>query len=176
MSVPDDLPYPTSSLSTLSTTLGPVATGVFVHKNKSQIIGTDEEIYNSTFVHDDDLNDTQEIARETVTMEEDAESAEMTLGTLHTNPSVLKSIQPVICTSALKTNINTISGDGLTSCKFTLDSTGLSWDSNDTSLYFSSSKTFRIRFIEKDGSTPSKLLIEGYSGSEYIIKHEITST
>jgi len=176
MASPNDIPYSTSSLSTLSTTLGPVASGVFVHKNKSQIIGSEDEIYNSTYVHDEVADETQEIARETVTMEADASSAEMTLGTLHTNPSTLKSIEPVICTSALKTNINAYSVDGTTSTKFTLDSSGLSWDSQDTSLYFSDNKTFRIRFIEKDGSIPSKLLIEGYSGTEYVIKHEITSS
>ena len=176
MSTPNDIPYSTSSLSSLSTTLGPVASGVFVHKNKNQVLSTEDEIYNSTYVHDEVLNETQEIAIETVTMEGDSSASNMTLGTLHTNPSNLKSIESVISTSASKTDINSFSGDGTTATKFTFDSSGLSWDSEDTSLYFSDNKTFRIRFIESDGSIPSKLLIEGYSGTEYVIKHEITSS
>ena len=83
MSTPEELPFSDSSLSTLTTSLGVVSTGVIVHKNKTQIIGSDDEVYNSTYVHDEILNDTQEIARETVTMEPDGSSAHFTMGVLH---------------------------------------------------------------------------------------------
>ena len=100
MSTPEDLPFSTSSLSSLTTTLGVVSSGLFIHKNKSQIIGTDDEVYSSTYVHDEVTNDTQEISRDSVTMEGDGSSATFTMGVLHTNTSNLKSIESVINTSA----------------------------------------------------------------------------
>jgi len=163
MSTPEELPFSNSNLSSLTTSLGVVSTGVIVHKNKTQIIGSDDEVYNSTYVHDELLNDTQEISRESVTMESD-------VGVLHTNSSNLKSIEPIINTSAKKTTIKSFSTNGLSSANISFDSSGMFWNTDDSALYFSENRTFRIRYI-------SKTLIEGWNSSisEYVIKHEITS-
>ena len=177
MSTPEELPFSDSSLSTLTTSLGVVSTGVIVHKNKTQIIGSGDEVYNSTYVHDEILNDTQEIARETVTMEPDGSSANFTMGVLHTNSSNLKSIEPIVKTSAKETTIKSFSTDGLSSANISFDSSGMFWNTDDSALYFSENRTFRIRYISKDDSNPSRLLIEGWNSSmsEYVIKHEISS-
>lgn len=170
MSTPEDPPYP--STVALASTLASASTGVFIHKHKHQIITDSEsEIYNSTYVHDDVLDTSTEIARERVSMEEDGSSAKLTLGVLHTNTSSLKQIQSVICTDATNTVIS--STDGSSSCNLTLDGS-ISWDTDDASLYLSSNKSFRIRFIETDGLVPSRLVIEGYSvtASDYLPKAE----
>ena len=168
--LPEDPPYP--STVALSSTLGSASTGIFIHKHKHQIITDDEnEIYNSTYVHDDVLDTSTEIARERVSMETDGSSAKLTLGVLHTNTSSLQQIQSVICTEASKTVIS--SSDGSSSCNVTLDGS-ISWNQDDSSLYLSANKSFRIRFVESDGIVPSRLVIEGYSVSEssYLPKAE----
>lgn len=170
MSTPEDPPY--SSTALLASTLAPVSTGVFVHKHKHQIITDSEnEVFNSTYVHDTDLDTSTEIARERVSMEEDATSAKLTLGVLHTNTSSLQQIQSVVCTDASQTVIS--STDGSSSCNLTLDGS-ISWDTDDASLYLSTDKSFRIRFVESDGIVPSRLVIEGYSTveSDYLPKAE----
>jgi len=177
MSTPEELPFSNSNLSSLTTSLGVVSTGVIVHKNKTQIIGSDDEVYNSTYVHDELLNDTQEISRESVTMESDGSSANFTMGVLHTNSSNLKSIEPIVKTSAKETTIKSFSTDGLSSANISFDSSGMFWNTDDSALYFSENRTFRIRYISKTDDIPSRLLIEGWNSSisEYVIKHEITS-
>ena len=168
-SVPEDPSY--SSIVGLTSTLSAITSGVFVHENRNQI-STSDDVYNSTYVHDEVADESFEIARDVVNMEQDGSSASMTMGVLHTDTlSGIKTIQPVIQTCPTSTSINSCSSSN--TCNLTLDGS-ISWNTDDASLYFSSDKTFRIRYIEKDGSTPSRLVIEGYNitTSEYSTKIE----
>ena len=172
-SVPEDPSY--SSIVGLTSTLSSITSGVFVHENRNQIStseDTSEDVYNSTYVHDEVANESFEISRDIVNMEQDGSSASMSMGVLHTDiSSGAKTIQPVIQTCPTSTTINSCSSS--TTCNLTLDGS-ISWNTDDASLYFSSDKMFRIRYIETDGSTPSRLVIEGYNltTSEYVTKIE----
>ena len=104
-------------------------------------------------------------------MEPDGSSANFTMGVLHTNSSNLKSIEPIVKTSAKETSIKSFSTDGLSSANISFDSSGLFWNKDDSALYFSENRSFRIRYISKDDDNPSRLLIEGWNSSisEYVL-------
>ena len=63
-------------------------------------------------------------------------------------------------------------------CNLKIDGSGISWDKNDSCLYLSANKRFRIKYVESDASEPARLSIQGYSDStsNYITKAEFFTT
>ena len=136
-------------------------------------IGSD--INNSTYVYDSTLNETTEIAREVVSMESSGESSTITHAVLNEGLSG-KTIQNVLSSNPSSTIITSVDNTSSTTCNATLDGS-ISWDTSDASLYLSSDKLFRFRYIVTDGSEPSRLVLEGYSDtlSDYLPKAEWTT-
>lgn len=127
----------------------------------------------SCWVHDTDLSTTEEITRMIHTVDETSAFATLSLGVLHTDASANKFIEPTLQMSSTSTTISAQdSSDATRSALF--ESTGLSFDSNDSAVYFGASKQFRIKF--SDGS-PSFLQVQSSDGAGgYITKTEFSDS
>lgn len=158
MSDPLELAYP--SLVDVSDQLTSVSSGRIVHNNVYHVT-QGRQVYNSSFVYDDSDGTSTEIARDEVIMDESGESASMYLGVLHETESI-KTMQPVVTTSSENTTLTSI--DETSVYNLTLDGS-ISWDTDSASLYLSVDKTFRFRYVESDGISPSRLVLEGLNDS-----------
>ena len=154
MSDPLTLSYP--SLVGVSDKLTSVSCGRIVHNNTSHVT-QGQETCNSSFVHDDSGGTSTEIQRDEIIMDPSGDSASMYLGVLHETESI-KTMQPVITTTSEKTTLTSL--DSSSVYNLTLDGS-ISWDTDSASLYLSSNKTFRFRYVESDGISPSRLVLEG---------------
>lgn len=170
MSDPISIPYP--SLLEQSQSMTSVSCGRLVHKNTSHVT-VGQEVSKAAYVHDASTNLSTEICREEVVMDPTGNSASMSLGVLHESGGI-KTIQPVISTTAAATIITSLDSDSV--YNLTLDGS-ISWDRDDASLYLSSNKAFRFRYVESDGYLPSRLVLEGLDESTgvYLPKVEFTS-
>lgn len=75
-----------------------------------------------------------------------------------------------LSTDAQTTVITTYDESGSNSMNTTIDSTGLSFDSDNGSIYFGADKDFRIHFSEANGTDPACLKVQSLSGEEYVTK------
>lgn len=148
-----------------------VSCGSIVHKNTS-LVQHGEEVSKSSFVHDATTDVSTEISRDQVVME--SGGASMSLGVLHEFHNGIKTIQPVINTTSAGTTFSSLDSDSV--YNLTLDGS-ISWDSDDASLYLSSNKAFRFRYVETDGLSPSRLVLEGLDEDTgaYLPKVEFSS-
>ena len=169
MSDPISIPYP----SMLSQSMTSVSCGRIVHRNTSHVTAG-LEVSKASYVHDASTDLSTEISREQVVMDPTGESASMSLGVLHEFNDGVKTIQPVITTTPTATVVSSLDSDSV--YNLTLDGS-ISWDSDDASLYLSSNKAFRFRYVESDGFSPSRLVLEGLDESTgvYLPKVEFTS-
>lgn len=154
MSEPLSLTYP--SLVDVSDNLTSVSCGRIVHNNTYHVT-QGQEVCNSSFVHDESGGTSTEIQRDSVVMDPSGDSASMYLGVLHETDSI-KTLQPVIKTSSDKTTLTSVNSTSV--YNLTLDGS-ISWDTDSASLYLSSNKNFRFRYVESDGINPSRLALEG---------------
>lgn len=129
--------------------------------------------YQSGWVHDTDLSTTDEMTRIVHTMDEDSEFATLSLGVLHTDGGANKFIEPAIQMTSTQVVLSSQdSSDATRSAVF--ESTGLSFDSDESAVYFGASRNFRIVF--EDG-TPALLKIQSTDGAGgYITKTEFTDS
>eukprot|EP00752_Nemacystus_decipiens_P015859 g14167.t1 len=127
----------------------------------------------SCWVHDTDLSTTSEITRMVHTVDEDSNFATLSIGVLHTDATSNKFIEPTVQLSSTSTTISAQdSNDATRSALF--ESTGLSFDSDDSAVYFGASKQFRIKF--SDG-TPSFLQVQSSDGAGgYVTKTEFSDS
>ena len=154
MSDPISIPYP--SMVEQSQAMTSVSCGRIVHKNTSNVaLGL--QVSKASYVHDALTDLSTEISREEVVMDPTGDSASMSLGVLHESGGV-KTIQPVITTTPAATTVTSLDSDSV--YNLTLDGS-ISWDTDDASLYLSSNKAFRFRYVESDGISPSRLVLEG---------------
>ena len=171
MSDPFSIPYP--SMLEQSQSMTSVSCGRIVHKNTSHVTHG-QEVSKSSFVHDASTDLSTEISREQVVMDNTGDSASMSLGVLHEFPNGVKTIQPVINTTPVATTFSSLDSESV--YNLTLDGS-ISWDSDDASLYLSSNKAFRFRYVESDGLSPSRLALEGLDENTgaYLPKVEFSS-
>ena len=169
MSDPLSVPYPTvldQSQSLTSTSCGRI-----VHKN-ANFVTLGQEVSKASYVHDTSKNTSTEIARDQVVMDPTGDSATISLGVLHDNG--VKTIQPIISTNSAATTLSSLDSDSV--YNLTLDGS-MSWDTDDACLYLSSNKAFRFRYVESDGFSPSRLVLEGLDESSgvYLPKVEFST-
>ena len=170
MSDPISIPYP--SMLEQSESMTSVSCGRIVHRNTSHVTAG-LEVSKASYVHDSSTNLSTEISREQVVMDPTGDSASMSLGVLHESGGI-KTIQPVITTTSAATIVTSLDSDSV--YNLTLDGS-ISWDRDDACLYLSSNKAFRFRYVESDGLSPSRLVLEGLDESTgvYLPKVEFTS-
>lgn len=139
----------------------------------SKITGAKGDTSASCWVHDTDLSTTEEITRMIHTVDETSAFATLSLGVLHTDASSNKFIEPTLQLSSTSTTISAQdSSDATRSALF--ESTGLSFDSDDSAVYFGASKQFRIKF--SDGS-PAFLQVQSSDGAGgYVTKTEFSDS
>ena len=171
MSDPISIPFP--SMLEQSQSMTSVSCGRIVHKNTSHVTHG-QEVSKSSFVHDASTGLSTEISREQVVMDNNGDSAAMSLGVLHESSNGIKTIQPVINTTPTATTFTSLDSESV--YNLTLDGS-ISWDSDDASLYLSSNKAFRFRYVESDGVSPSRLALEGLDENTgvYLPKVEFSS-
>jgi len=139
----------------------------------SKTTGAKGDTYSSCWVHDTDLSTTDEVTRVVHTIDEDSNFGTMSMGVLHTDASANKFIEPAIQMTSTNTTISAQdSADQTRSAIF--ESTGLSFDSDESAVYFGASKQFRIKFT--DGS-PSFLQVQSSDGAGgYVTKTEFSDS
>lgn len=135
--------------------------------------GVTGSTYQSGWVHDTDLSSTDEMTRIVHTVDEQSEFATMSLGVLHTDGSLNKYIEPAIQMTSTQVVVSSQSSTDATRSAI-FESTGLSFDSDESAVYFGSNKNFRIVF--EDG-TPALLKIQSTDGAGgYVTKTEFTDS
>eukprot|EP00903_Cladosiphon_okamuranus_P017783 g16368.t1 len=139
----------------------------------SKTTGAKGDTSASCWVHDTDLSTTSEITRMVHSVDEDSNFASLSMGVLHTDASNNKFIEPTIQLSSTSTTISAQDqNDATRSALF--ESTGLSFDSDDSAVYFGANKQFRIKF--SDG-TPSFLQVQSSDGAGgYVTKTEFSDS
>lgn len=139
-----------------------------------KVDGEKGSTYNSTWVHNTTDSTTQEVSRMVHELDETSENATISIGVLHTDASSNQFIEPTL---AMRYDATVISAQDAadSTASATFESTGLSFDTDQASIYFGSSKNFRIKFSDGDGG-PSVLQIQSYdSGSgDYVTRQEFS--
>lgn len=139
----------------------------------SKTTGAKGDTSASCWVHDTDLSTTEEITRMIHTVDEASAFGTLSLGVLHTDASANKFIEPTLQLSSTSTTISAQDGSDATRSAL-FESTGLSFDSDDSAVYFGASKQFRIKF--SDGS-PSFLQVQSSDGAGgYVTKTEFSDS
>lgn len=139
----------------------------------SKTTGATGDTSSSCWVHDTDLSTTDEITRFVHSVDEASNFATVSMGVLHTDASANKFIEPTLQLSSTSTTISAQDASDTTRSAL-FESTGLSFDSNDSAVYFGAAKQFRIKF--SDGS-PSFLQVQSSDGAGgYITKTEFSDS
>ena len=148
-----------------------------VTANVSNLVGQKQDgetgsTYNSTWIHNTTDSSTTEISRTVHTIDEDSENATMSIGVLHTDASQNQFLEPTLQMKYDATTISTQDNNDLTTSA-TFQSSGLSFDNDDASIYFGADKNFRIKF---SSGTPSVLQIQSYDAAleAYVTRQEVT--
>lgn len=172
MSDPLSIPYPSMLQQTESLTSA--GCGRIVHKN-ANYVALGQEVSNASYVHDTSTNTSTEIVRDEVVMDPSGDSASMSLGVLHESASgEVKTIQPIVTTTSEATTVTSLNAGSV--YNLTLDGS-ISWDTDHACLYLSSNKAFRFHYVESDGITASRLVLEGLDESSgvYMPKVEFST-
>ncbi|CAM9133845.1 unnamed protein product, partial [Ectocarpus sp. 8 AP-2014] len=149
-----------------------VACGTIVHNDKTQVASGNTQS-NSRFVYDQQSQDTTEVSRNATVLDASGQSAHVELSTLVTVDGE-RSMQPVIKSSPTSTTFSSLRG-GLVA-NLTIDGS-ISWDRDESCLYFAANRAFRFKYIESNGISPSMLVLEGLNPTtlQYTPKFEISS-
>ncbi|CAM9154413.1 unnamed protein product [Ectocarpus sp. 8 AP-2014] len=139
----------------------------------SKTTGAKGDTSASCWVHDTDLSTTNEITRVVHSVDESSNFATLSMGVLHTDAASNKFIEPTVQVSSTATTISAQDANDTTRSAF-FESAGLSFDSDDSAVYFGASKQFRIKF--SDGS-PSYLQVQSSDGvGGYVTKTEFSDS
>jgi hypothetical protein len=90
-----------------------------------------------------------------------ADTGSLELKNLYTTTAGVQSVDTSLAISP--TEIVFQAQDTTTSLKTTMDSSGISFDSDDAAVYFGTNKTFRMYYTAASGNTPATLSIDGLS-------------
>ena len=129
-----------------------------------KVTGDVTYVANGFYVYDETLDTTTECTRISGGLSDDKTTGSMSIDVL--NSSALKR---TFHTTPTET---TISSDDITS---TFSGLGLSFDSDEGSIYFGADKNFRIHFIDATGLDPALLAIQALSGTDYVTRFLVTS-
>ena len=158
-------PFNTSTASNVLGTLGSQfaknVTCSVINVIGSKTTGATGSTSSSSWVYDTDADTIAEATRMVHTMDETSGSATLSIGVRHTDANANAFIEPVIECAPTSTTISAQDGSDNT-VSTTVDSTGISFDTDDASIYFGAAQKFRIIF--RDG-TPSTLAIESYDST-----------
>jgi len=156
--------YPFST-STASNVLGPLGsqfaknlTCSVINVVGSKTTGVAGSTYSSSWLYDTETDTIAEATRIVHTIDENSSSATLSIGVRHTDAASNAFIEPVIECASGSTTISA-QDDTDNTVSTTIDSTGISFDTDGASIYFGAAQKFRIIF--RDG-TPSTLAIESY--------------
>ncbi len=159
--------YPFNT-STASNVLGPLGsqfaknvTCSVINVVGSKTTGVTGSTSSSSWMYDADTDTVTEATRIVHTIDETSESATLSIGVRHTDSNSNAFIEPVIECAPGSTTISA-QDDSDNTVSTTVDATGISFDTDDASIYFGASQKFRIIF--RDG-TPSTLAIESYDST-----------
>lgn len=140
----------------------------------SKADGETGSTYNSAWVHNTTDSTTMEITRMIHTLDEASENATLSLGVLHTDSNSNTFIEPCVQCSYDATTISAQNANDVTTSA-TFQSTGLSFDTDEASIYFGANQTFRIAFTD---GTPATLKIESLDSvsGEYLTRFECSDS
>lgn len=150
-----------------------------ITSNVMNIIGEKEDgqkgsTYSSAWVHNKTDSTTQEATRVVHELDESSENATISIGVLHTDAADQRFIEPTL---AMKYDATVISAQDSAdvTASATFESTGLSFDSDQASIFFGAAKNFRIAFTD---GTPALLQIQSLdAGSgEYVTRLEVSDS
>lgn len=139
-----------------------------------KVDGEKGSTYNSAWVHNTTDSSTQEISRMVHELDETSENATISIGVLHTDSGANQFIEPTLAMTHDTTIISTQDENEATASA-TFQSTGLSFDTDAASIFFGSSKNFRIAFTD---GTPALLQIQSLDSTsgEYITRLEVSDS
>lgn len=170
--------YPFSA-STASNVLGPLGsqfaknvTCSVLNVMGSKTTGVSGNTSSSAWVYDTEAGTVAEATRIVHTIDEDSASGTLSIGVRHTDADSNAFIEPVIECAPGSTTISA-QDDLDNTVSTTIDSTGISFDTDGASIYFGAAQKFRIIF--RDG-TPSTLAIESYDADTgtYMVRSEFS--
>lgn len=126
----------------------------------------------SSWIYDTEADTVSEATRIVHSIDENNSSAALSIGVRHTDASSNVFIEPVIQCASGSTTISAQDGSDNT-VSTTIDSTGISFDTDEACIYFGAAQKFRMIF--RDG-TPSTLAIESYDADSgtYMTRSEFT--
>ena len=124
----------------------------------SKTTGVTGSTFSSSWVYDTETDTIAEATCIVHTIDEDSASGTLSIGVRHTDADSNAFIEPVIECASGSTTISA-QDDSDNTVSTTIDSTGISFDTDGASIYFGAAQKFRIIF--RDG-TPSTLAIESY--------------
>lgn len=138
----------------------------------SKTTGVAGNTSSSAWMYDADTDTIAEATRIVHTIDENSASATLSIGVRHTDADSNAFIEPVIACASQSTTISA-QDDSDNTVSTTIDSTGISFDTDGASIYFGAAQKFRIIF--RDG-TPSTLAIESYDADNgtYMTRSEFS--
>lgn len=143
-----------------------------IHSNDYHVRDIDGglTVSKSYYVRDSILEDVQETSRVVHGISSDKEFGSLYMQTLRTDVTSVQTL-PVTLSSVSEASTITTTDDSLTTTA-TLSNSGLSFDSDTSSIFFGGSKIFRIKY---ESTTPPRLLFQAYNStsSEYETKYSI---
>lgn len=167
----DLLSLPLASVAEGMSTMGSTCSGTLVTGDRFTV-SHDSDNQGSVFIHDPVDDDTVEISRDTAVLETTGETSSLSMGSLYSDVSGIKTIQDVVHMTPEKAILTSISDTTVSS--ITIDGS-ISWNKNENSLYLSEDQIFRFRYNPGTNTEPPRLSLEALnqSGTAYIPKFEI---
>ncbi|CAM9209210.1 unnamed protein product [Pylaiella littoralis] len=169
-------PFETSTASNVVGSLGSQfaknVTCSVINVVGSKTTGVSGNTSSSGWIYDTEADTITEATRIVHTIDGDSQSGTLSFGVLHTDANANAFIEPVIECAPGSTTISA-QDDSDNTASTTIDSTGISFDTDDASIYFGAGKKFRLIF--RDG-TPSTLAIESYDADTgtYLTRSEFS--
>ena len=167
-------PFDISTASNVTTTAGSQFSKN-VTCNVSNIIGTTTtgvsgSTHQSSWIYDSTADTISESTRIVHTIDENGEVGGMSIGTLYTDASSNKFIEPSLQLAPTSTTISVQDANDST-VNTTINSNGISFSTDQSAIFFGASQTFRIIYI--DGAEPV-LAIQSLDSSsgEYVSRAE----
>ena len=140
----------------------------------STTTGVSGNCYQSTWMYDETLDTIAEQTRIVHTMDSAGENATISIGVLHTDANSNRFIEPVIQSSPDATIISAQdASDNVSSA--TISSSGLSFDTDEASVYFGAGQEFRLIFLP---GTPNILSVQSYdtSSGSYVSRMDFSDS
>jgi len=145
----------------------------FIYSNDYHVRDIDSGLTasKSYYVRDSILEDVQETSRVVHGISSEKDFGSLYMQTLRTDGGTSVKTLPVTLSTVSEASTITTTTDSLTTTA-TLSNSGLSFDSDTSSIFFGGSKTFRIKY---ENITPPRIVFQAYNTttSEYETKYSI---